>query len=514
MTPIEQAKAYEPIFYHHKSETWVPVRPAGKAATNGNPTGFVGAARLWLAESAIEARRKDPQRWGRCRIPQLANVPPTFEQGTPLIGRGNITVDPNDEQDDYAENFGGHMYLGHDETPGKHAEDCVGRRFPFTETARRGENFLDVAGWKATDGPEPLSVTGDYAQPGIDRAKGIWTSAARANDLDVAFVEIVEGAEALSPEVLTALNTRFKVDGLRVFLYYAVFPMHEEAGLGATRADYEGDWACLAVVAPPAAATATAAPSPVAVGYGRRNRMGRKGDTFRIRFTDTFPLNVVGSHPKAFVALGTHNLHSQPGGDPTKVEEAVNDKVEDVEKKANDKLDELDTKRDTVVVITKILAGAGIGGAIGGLIGAGIGAIIGGIAGAIEAATNDPPDIDIGGGGGPGGPGGGHKDDVPSTAFGVILTPQSVTVPEASAASAVRNWRDAVDQRVVDRDKQSWWRDSECLPAKEDRPAYAGRWGVMCTDDRLDIRSGMAFPDFACALDRSLLEELSGDPEA
>jgi hypothetical protein len=38
--------------------------------------------------------------------------------------------------------------------------------------------------------------------------------------------------------------------------------------------------------------------------------------------------------------------------------------------------------------------------------------------------------------------------------------------------------------------------------------------GVVCTDDRLDRRIRMPFPDFLCALDRSLLEELSADPGA
>jgi hypothetical protein len=105
---------------------------------------------------------------------------------------------------------------------------------------------------------------------------------------------------------------------------------------------------------------------------------------------------------------------------------------------------------------------------------------------------------------------------VPDGAFGVILAPEAVraTIPEAGAATAVRPWRNDLAQRVVDRNTQPWWRDSECLPGPDDRPAYAGRWGVLCTDDQPTRRSGMPFPDFLCALDRSLLEELSADPDA
>jgi hypothetical protein len=85
----------------------------------------------------------------------------------------------------------------------------------------------------------------------------------------------VEAGDALSSEIVSVLRDRFKVDALRVFLYYALFPFHEQAGLGSTRTDYEGDWVCLAVVAPPAAASASEAPPPVAVGYGTRRGAGK-----------------------------------------------------------------------------------------------------------------------------------------------------------------------------------------------------------------------------------------------
>jgi hypothetical protein len=104
---------------------------------------------------------------------------------------------------------------------------------------------------------------------------------------------------------------------------------------------------------------------------------------------------------------------------------------------------------------------------------------------------------------------------VPDGAFGVILSPQAVlaSIPEAGVETAVWRWRNDLAQRVVDRNAQPGWRESECLPVRDEGPAYAGRWGMLCTDDRLDRRRDMPFPDFVCALDRSLLEELSADPD-
>lgn len=212
-------------------------------------------------------------------------------------------------------------------------------------------------------------------------------------------------------------------------------------------------------------------------------------------------------HPKGFVAAGTHNLHSRPGGDPGPVKEAVQEAVEEFKKKAEEKLDDLETTKDVVVLLAKIAAGWGIGG------------LWGAIAGAIEAAVTDPPDIDIGGNL-PGGPGStpGRGEKVPDTTFGVILAPESVrtTVPEAGVATEVQRWRQGVRQRQVNRDTQPWWRESTCLPRSSNtgRPAYAGRWGVMCTEDALDQRSGIPFPDFLCALNQSLLIKLSKDNDA
>jgi hypothetical protein len=507
MNADEQAAAYEPIFYHHANERWVPVHPSG----------FLTAANLWLARSRVELMRKDPGNWGRCRMPVLGNVPSTFQQGEPLIPRGSISVNAADELPDYPETHTGPYYLGHDEEGGSRNLDCCDRRYPYTQTTGQCENFLDVGGWQArADVVSPNPNAADYTQPGVERAQGIWSSPARANDLDVAFVEIVEARDALSSEIVSELRARFKVDALRVFLYYALFPIHEQAGLGSTRADYEGDWVCLAVVAEPAAEEASEAPPPVAVGYGSRRGVERS-DSFRIRFSDAFQINTHEGHPKAFVADRIHNLHSQPGGDPGPVEEAVSEAVEEVKDRAEDALEDLDTTKDVLVVILKIVAGAGIGGWFGGPIGALVGAVVGAIAGAIEAAVSDPPDIDVGGGG-PGGGGGpaGGGEQVPNSAFGVILTPQAVlaTIPETGAATAVRPWRNDLTQRVVNRTSQPWWRESECLPGREEGPAYAGRWGVLCTDDPLERRSGMPFPDFLCTLDRSLLEELSTDPDA
>src|SRR4051794_25682235 len=97
MNAIEQASAYEPIFYHDPTERWVPVHPVK----------YLSAANLWLAHSRVESRRKDPSNWGRCRIPVPPNLPTTFEQGKPLIARGKISTNAADEQADYAENFTG-----------------------------------------------------------------------------------------------------------------------------------------------------------------------------------------------------------------------------------------------------------------------------------------------------------------------------------------------------------------------------------------------------------------------
>src|SRR5262245_52558568 len=132
MTPTEQAKAYEPIFYHHKDESWVPVRPAGQSGTT--PIGFFGVSRMWLAEGFVEALRKNANRWGRTRIPLLPAGPLLFDQGHPLIPHDKVAVvKPAGDPNDYPDNFAGPFWLGHDENAGSRNEDLVQRRFPYTE---------------------------------------------------------------------------------------------------------------------------------------------------------------------------------------------------------------------------------------------------------------------------------------------------------------------------------------------------------------------------------------------
>lgn len=511
MNAIEQAGAYEPIFYHHPDERWVPVHPVA----------YLAAAKLWLARSRADAARKAPRNWGRCRMPAPVDPPgplgppdigPTvFQQGLPLIERGRISVDAADERADYFDSDAGPRYLGHDEEGGVRDNDCCDRRYPYTESTGQCENFLDVGGWVDTAELGPGSPdAAQYTHPGVERAFDLWSEDERAPSLDAHYVEILDGKDVLSPTVMDTLRARFDVDELRLFLYYGLYPIHEAEGLGGDRADYEGDWVCLAVLASPASEDASTAPPPVAVGYGSRDRLGPQPDRFRIRFRDAFELRLHEGHPKAYVAAGRHHLHSQPGGDPGATEEAVSEALEDAAERAEDALADLESTKDSVVILLKIAAGA----LIGGLIGAAVGAI----AGAIEAASSSPPEIDLSGGPGDGErrPGGG--DAVPASAFGTILAPAAIGagLPEAADATEVRAWRGALDARVVDRDTQPWWRESACLPTPGDalRPAYEGRWGVMCTEDRLDRRSGMPFPDFVCALDRSLLVALSADPDA
>jgi hypothetical protein len=89
-------------------------------------------------------------------------------------------------------------------------------------------------------------------------------------------------------------------------------------------------------------------------------------------------------------------------------------------------------------------------------------------------------------------------------AFGVILRPNGLPLPEAAGAVVVLDWNvdryAAADKRVYDcvvsRPAQVWWTPRTNIASRIEGPGWSGRWGPRVTNDPNNRRAGGKCPDF------------------
>ena len=492
-------EAYEPILYFHPDEGYVPVKPDV----------YVEASALWCSQPPSHDKRD----WDACKGSEVRDVFPK----EPLIEKGKITVNPGLHD-------GASKFLGFQEADGF---------LPFLVSNRDRELFFDMAAWQDS---EDVTDTSENKSCSTERATERWRDEeplrsavdwyyAEVEELDTLTDILALLREGSGPDLGEALR---KILGKAWFIwYYFLYPIHLEDPRGCEKivgvgdhGNYEGDWNAIGVIVREPLTLpweSGSFPEPEWIGFGRRARglVENFVPFFRqqmdVRSWAGGEVRRVGTHPKVFVANGSHNNYpvAGPQDPPTiSVSDAACGVTEDVDEAIKEKLDELedtiDTVKTVVVTVAKVAGGCGIGAIFGGPLGCLIGAAVGGIAAAIEAAADsddeestpvdDAVAEEL------------ERDHPPDPGnYGLVLVPQflETTLPDASEAASVRPWAGTPDHHIVDRELQVWW------PGERNDPGYGGRWGVMCQEDPYDRRSGITFPDFKRAFLLDLALRLS-----
>ncbi|MBZ0303770.1 MAG: hypothetical protein K8J31_28780, partial [Anaerolineae bacterium] len=420
--------------------------------------------------------------------------------------------------------------------------DARGPRPYLTSNEKQGRAlFLSNTGWM-TDGDDVTEKsTNEGCDP--DKTQKRWENEAKLKDgrswyyaeieeLDTLgdLLARIKGSEGI--DIGSILKDKVFGGGSWFIWYHLLYPIHLEgtriceqvAGSG-NNGNYEGDWNSIGIIIrregtlPWDQATF---PEPEFIGFGIRGRgfVENLVPFFRQQMAvyKWQDIQRVGSHAKAFVALGSHNNYHIPGPQPSpSYSDSACGTVEDVNKKIDElKKDIDDLKHDVTaaaVTIAKVAAGAGIGalfGGVGALIGAAVGAIAAGIEAAASSGSGDSSAPEV--------PQPNTPDEQPPmpNTYGLVIAPNSLVSQPTVTANTQRaeSWSKAVTtsdilaNHLVDRagSQQIWW------PPTRDRDdiGYDGRWGVVCANDPRDRRSGITFPDFKTAFLIDFVASLHG----
>lgn len=521
-------QAYEPILYLHPDEPFHPV--------HGHT--YVESSALWVSQPAGAESRHRKENWGNGTTNQVY-------PRQPIIPKGGISTNSNDDVEGAQDTDGdgvNEWYLGHQESDA------------YTPYLLSSDNdrllFFENNGWFMEDG-----VTLDSQNRTLDylKAQSKWIDNG-LSDRGFWYHAEVETLTAID-EILLAVYQQFYEEfsqtdaenGFEALLetfqklfeesyiiwYYFLFPVHlertrgceETIGAGAHGA-YEGDWQAVGVLVDSIRDLddPTTYPDPLYVTYGRRARgLVENFIPFLRQYMDLRQWSVgeagtpgevrrIGRHPKVFVAKGSHNLYPLTGphdAPQLSISAQACGITEAVDETINDTQQDIDDGIATLVTIAKLAAGCGIG-AVAlfpvAPLGCVAGAVVGGVAAFMESDA-------FGGGNG-------DADDSPSPEdiaeantdfppdennYGLVIVPDEIgaNFEDADAAASVETWSDTIDERLVDRETQPWWRP------KEGFVGYQGRWGAMMQNDPYDRRSGMEFPNFKTALLLELMINLS-----
>jgi hypothetical protein len=490
--------AYEPILYFHPDEQFVPV----------DPVGYVENSALWCTRPADSESRHDKENWGGCRAGGEGDYP-----HEPMIPKEGISVDPahdtegslDPDNDDVNE-----WYLGHQRPTGPP---------PYLSSTEEGMLWLESSGWE--DSEEVTADSCNY-HCGVERAIGRWQEDPLRSFSDRYYAD-VEDFDSLNDVINMLLqeginpgqSVRERYGRAWFILYHFFYPIHQAGDYN--RWSYEGDWGILGLMIPepeslrplddPDEISAEIDqlldtwedlgqfPSPVLVGFGRRGR-GVPDEELFLQRMDIFSaedVTFLGSHPRIFVARGSHNLYATTGpqeppsfADPSCEPEAFEGPT----------YEETGTEMGLwtggmIGVYSKIITGGVAGGMAFGPIGAVVGFLAGLLIAAPEIAAPAVYSVDHAG----------EFVSVPSPTqdfppesgdYGLILVPSGLVVdfPDADDAVEVRPWVGTTEEKLLDRDTQVWWAS---IPG---HTGYDGRWGVMCQNDPCDCRSGMTMPHF------------------
>ncbi len=522
-------KAYEPILYFHPDEPFRPVHARS----------YVESSALWVSQPAGAESRHQKENWGDGSSDQ------SFPR-QPIIPKNGISTSSNDDVEGEEDTDGdgvNEWYLGHTESDA------------YTPYLLSSDNdrllFMENNGWFLEDGvtADSMNVTLDYLKAqskwldsGLSERQGCWYHAEveTLNIVDEILLAIYQQFyEEFSPSeaengfeaILETFQKLF--ENSYIIWYYFLHPVHLErtrgceeiVGVGAHGA-YEGDWQAVGVLVDSIRDLddPDSYPDPLYVTYGSRAR-GLIEDLipFLRQYMDLRQWSVgdpgtpgevrrIGRHPKVFVSKGSHNLYSLTGpldAPQLSVSAQACGATEEFDEQRNDVEESIDDAVATAVTIAKLAAGCGIGAVVlfpVAPLGCVAGAVVGGIAAFLESDSFGGGNADV-----DEGPSAediieANTDFPPDEAnYGLVIIPEDISgdFPDGQNAAEVREWSGTIDERIVDRETQPWWRP------KEGFVGYQGRWGAMMQHDQYDRRSGMAFPDFKSALLLELMINLS-----
>jgi hypothetical protein len=464
------ARRFEPVLFFHPDEKFFP----------SDAKRFVESAQLWTATAPFD----NPDRWG--------GPPGTPFPRQPEVAAGQLRGLPTE----------GGTYLG---DPG------------LLAAGPNDERFLALGGWKDKDEAHHTGVFPGKINVYADRAE---IADRYATDLEPSrywyHAELIDTARLtrLASRVTTPNLSRIvaRLNNPALLCYYLFFPAHEESvGDGACPnveakevGGHAGDWQCVALLlegdgtrAPqsftpkffghtglrPAPADPTGTPVFRPHAFDGDERTVMTVEAWRAG-SPTAPIQpeVIGEHPRFYVALGSHSLYTTPG------QHAVSPYPHSSPSQcgrfdAPPSLPGGDSSPTPVGAIVAKLVAGGLLGALGPAL----------IAAWIELVTS------AGGGFLPSeGPGDPPTPDQAPAAAGEGRTVKPANLAVADAGSDVQDWRSqeglAVNGRtygfLVDRATQVWW------PSDDLQNGFRGRWGQRVMKDPIPRRCGPTFPEY------------------
>ncbi|BDX31362.1 hypothetical protein TUM20985_19090 [Mycobacterium antarcticum] len=474
-SPVDPTEAlirrFEPVLFCHPDEPFFPV----------DAKRFVEHAALWSSQSAFD----DKENWG-------GNPGDPFPRA-PLAGPGLAATDGE---------------------PGARLSTPS-----FLLDGERDQRFLELGGWKDKNGQHEPDVTTSSADVYADRNE---IAARYSADLELAASRFWYHAEVFDPDRLVRLAARVNAPDLGKVLarfknpillcYYLFFPAHEQSlnvvscqNVEATEALCRaGDWQCIAILLdgdgklpsamPRFFGHTGARPSPVLINGTWTYRpyefdadgltvMKVEGWRPETGMTAGQP-EVVGEHPRLYVARGSHGLYTTPGShilEPFQNgERPTHCGLYDTASVTPDA--DSDFAEDAGAFIAKIVAGWSLGpwGLVAGVVSAAVEGLIPEPSGFDGVATGD----------------GAEPDVAPAAGDGKTIRPAGLAI--ADGGGDVHDWAArqnlSVNGRrydfIVDRATQVWW------PSDGGETGFRGRWGQQVTSDPLGRRSGPRFPDY------------------
>jgi hypothetical protein len=472
-------RRFEPVLFFHPQESTFPV----------DAKRYVEHSALWASRSAFD----DKNNWG---------VPSDPFPRNPLVPTGKLAAIALEKGD----------YLGKPE---------------FLVDGIRDERFLELGGWKDKTGAHESGVTATSTNVYADRSEIV---SRYQKEPDLTGSRFWYHAELYDTDRLIRLATRVTAPDLSkivarlsnpmLLCYYLFFPAHEQSVSQISCQNVEakeaachaGDWECIAIMLESDGSGNLQTATPKFFGHtGSRPGEVQVNGKWMYRpyqfddegltvmkveawrpasgMTANQP-EVVGEHPRLYVASGSHSLYTSPGShkvDPFRDGEAsqwcgLYDTPSVVPKGLGQP--DSDFLEDVGAFFAKVVAGWSLGpwGLIAGLVAAGIEGVLPLPHGFTGKATGnwDSPE----------------PDEAPAAGDGKTVRPAGLTIPDGG--SDVQDWTAQQGLELngrrydfmVNRAKQVWW------PSDDGAGGFRGRWGQHVTSDFLPRRSGPKFPDY------------------
>jgi hypothetical protein len=528
-------RAYAPVLFLHGSESFVPV----------SPSAYLERAALWNDEGPASHRR---ELWGQSETQEGGGISPSAFPRTPLLGPGQLTVDP-------AAASSSVHYLG---------EQDMNGGFPFTRSDADHGLFLDFGGWFEDGVAPPLGN-----QPGqvllttqnrvalvtkLATSWGPWRPEDPATPIPPEVATMEPFRRRLSADVQDWISLALTIGDVELltilgrlasqgggnlwFLFYHFFyPAHQEQLrwcefvallnnlgkelprelfstkweepslsneigrelLGLTHANYAGDWStvCVVVRAPAAwmptagglqqiPADDAALPPPSYVGFGGRVRSQMSTDG-RYTFDQLMPVT------DQFGLVGRHvkifvgrGTHNN-FATPGPHPSPRSDSVLDSACDVNGTDAHSDAPVDDPHHKRRLALLALLKVLLGALLGVPLLPEIGSISVGLESIRSHDPEGFFG-------PEEPTEEPPPSEAQAMVIAPEDTLVELGLTAGSA--WQ--IDNADLI-DGQIWW-----PPPLGPANGYRGAWGVTCAEDPFEARSGMPFPDTRPRLIESL----------